>query len=120
TLHLRLDDHREPETELAQPDRGGILVDTEDRAREHVASNVGDASFLARGATEVGQSFKCVNEERAGATRGIEDGQLLETRLAQSLADSGRLGKAAGEARLRRDVHDASERSLGNTSNERV
>ena len=70
-----VDDHGEPEAQLAQPDGGGVDVHAEDRACEHVAAAAADGSLVPGGAGEIGDSFEQVHEKRARAARGVEDAQ---------------------------------------------
>jgi hypothetical protein len=72
---LAFDDDGQPESELAQPDGGGIDVDAEDRSGEQFASQFPNLSGVAESAAEGGEFFEDVDEEGAASACGVEDGE---------------------------------------------
>src|SRR3954465_7015002 len=68
-----LDNDREPEPELTEPDGHRTQIDTEDRRRENTAPSVRDRARFAEPVAERCNSLKHVNQESARAARGIED-----------------------------------------------
>jgi hypothetical protein len=65
-------DHREPEAQLTEPDRGGIHVHAEDRVREHVPPPRREAARISGARPTLGERLERVHEERAGAAGGVE------------------------------------------------
>src|SRR3954468_21334612 len=68
-----LDNDREPESELTQPDGHRIQIDAEDRRRENPAPDIRDRVRFAEPMAERRDSLQHVNQESARAARRIEN-----------------------------------------------
>src|SRR3954467_4014846 len=68
-----LDNDREPEPELTEPDGHRTQIDAEDRRRENTAASVRDRARFAEPVAERCNSLKHVNQESARAARRVED-----------------------------------------------
>ena len=79
-----VDDDRQPESQLAQPDRGRIHVDAEDRSRQQrAADRDGTAAVVGSERGAPVSSSSSVHEERARAAGRIED-RHIERALAEA------------------------------------
>ena len=71
-------DHREPESQLAEPDCGGVDVHAEDRPREHLASHHTGCATVAAGDAQCCDRLQRVHEERSGTAGRIEHADGVE------------------------------------------
>ncbi len=74
-----LDDDREPEPQLAKPDRHRIQVDAENRSCQHPPPDLGNRAGLTRIEAQRSNSFEDVNEKRTGAAGRIEHSNTAQT-----------------------------------------
>ena len=73
-----LDHDRQPEPQVAQPDRGGVDVHAEDGTRQHVAADQCDLTRVATSRQPLGDPLERMHQEGTGAACGIEHGEAIE------------------------------------------
>src|SRR3954465_3320490 len=109
-----LDNNREPEPELTEPDGHRTQIDAEDRRRENAAPSVRDQARFAEPVAERCNSLKYVNQESARAARRIEDSDASKrSRPVVTVGKGGKrtLGDIIDE--LLRGVEGAASLSIG-------
>ncbi len=94
-VHLALDHHRQPEPQLAEPDRCRVDVHAENRAREDVATDRAEVAAVAKRRPQRRDPLERVHEEGPRSARRIEHGEPLE-RL-EEWAGAGRRQRLSGE-----------------------